>query len=402
MHPAQRLAGLTESVIREMTRLAQKHDALNLSQGFPDFDPPPKVLTAAAQALQSGNNQYAVTWGSARLRVALADKYMRYYGMAVDAETDITITCGVTEAIVAALLGVVDPGDRVIILEPAHENYLPGVLFAGGEPVWVTLSPPDFRLDEARLRAAFAQRPRAIIVNTPHNPTGRVFTPDELSLIGRLCVEYDTVAITDEIYEHIIYDGREHCPLATLPGMAQRTITTSGLSKTYAATGWRVGWVVACPRLSNAVRTVHDFLTICAPTPLQEAAAVALALPDSYYAELLWTYTARRDRMMTILEEAGFQAAPPEGAYYVMADFSAIQPDVAMPPGSLSGQASRDVAFARWLTVERKVAVVPGSSFYYDPKLGQDLVRFAFPKRLETLAEAARRLGGLGAPNPGH
>jgi aspartate/methionine/tyrosine aminotransferase len=398
MHPAQRLTGLTESVIREMTRLAEKHDALNLSQGFPDFDPPPRVLAAAAEALRSGYNQYAVTWGSARLRAALAGKYDRWYGMGVDPETDVTTTCGVTEAIIAALLGVVDPGDRVVILEPAHENYLAGVLFAGGKPIWVPLSSPDFVLDEARLRAAFAQRPRAIIINTPHNPTGRVFTRDELGLIARLCIEYDTVAITDEIYEHILYDGREHVPLATLPGMAERTITTSGLSKTYAATGWRVGWVIAPPTLSNAVRTVHDFLTICAPTPLQEAAAVALGLPDAYYAELAQAYTARRDRMMAILEDSGFRAAPPEGAYYVMADFSDVQLDLVGYARGLQGGQGDDVAFARWLTIEKKVAVVPGSSFYHDPALGRKLVRFAFSKRLETLDEAGRRLqhkGGL-------
>jgi aspartate/methionine/tyrosine aminotransferase len=256
------------------------------------------------------------------------------------------------------------------------------------------LSPPDFTLDEARLRAAFAQRPRAIIVNTPHNPTGRVFSREELSLVADLCAKYDTIAITDEIYEHIIYDGRQHVPPATLPGMAERTITTSGLSKTYAATGWRVGWVVAPPPLSNAVRTVHDFLTICAPTPLQEAAAIALALPDDYYAELARAYTARRDKMMAILEEAGFRAPPPEGSYYVMADFSAVRPDLA-DAGGVSGGArgqESDVAFARWLTVEKKVAVVPGSSFYHDPALGRRLVRFAFPKRLETLEEAGRRL----------
>ncbi len=388
MNPAQRLTGLTESVIREMTRLAEAHNALNLSQGFPDFDPPRQVLAAATEALKSGYNQYAITWGSPRLRAALADKYARWYGMAVDPETDVTITCGVTEAIIAALLGVVDPGDRVVILEPAHENYLPGVLFAGGEPLWVPLSPPDFALDETRLRAAFARRPTAIIVNTPHNPTGRVFTRRELALIADLCIEHDTIAITDEIYEHILYDGREHVPPATLPGMAERTITISGLSKTYAATGWRVGWVIAPPALSNAVRTVHDFLTICAPTPLQEAASVALALPDDYYAGLIRAYTARREKMMTILKETGFRAAPPEGAYYVMADFSAVRPEVAeQPPGD-------DVTFARWLTVEKKVAVVPGSSFYHDRALGRRLVRFAFPKRLETLEEAGRRLKG--------
>jgi aminotransferase len=239
-------------------------------------------------------------------------------------------------------------------------------------------------LDEAQLRAAFAQKPRAIVLNTPHNPTGRVFSQDELGLIADLCIEHDTIAITDEIYEHIIYDGRKHVPLATLPGMAERTMTAGGFGKTYAATGWRVAWVIASPVLSNAVRTVHDFLTICAPTPLQEAASVALGLPDSYYAQQIQDYTARRDNMMDILEEAGFRATPPEGAYYVMADFSAIQPEM------------DDVAFATWLTTERRVAVVPGTSFYNDPTPARHLVRFAFPKQLETLAQAAERLAGPG------
>ncbi len=380
MYPALRLTELTESVIREMTRLAIKHGAINLSQGFPDFDPPAELLAAGVEALRGGYNQYTISWGSARLRAALTEKYARWYGMALDPETEITVTCGVTEAIIAALLSTVDPGDRVIILEPAHENYVAGVLFAGGKPIWVTLAPPDFLLDETQLRAAFAQKPRAIVLNTPHNPTGRVLSQDELSLIAELCIKYDTIAITDEIYEHIVYDGRRHVPLATLPGMAERTITASGSGKTYAATGWRVAWVIAPPVLSNAVRTVHDFLTICAPTPLQEAVTVALGLPDSYYAEQIQAYTARREHMMDILEEAGFRATPPEGAYYVMADFSAIQPDM------------DDVAFARWLTVERKVAVVPGTSFYNDPGPARHLVRFAFPKQLETLAQAAERL----------
>ena len=382
MRAAGRLTGLTESVIREMTRLAEAHGAINLSQGFPDFDPLPPVLAAAVEALKSGYNQYAITWGSARLRTALADKYARQYGMQVDPETEVTITCGVTEAVIAALLAVVDPGDRVVILEPAHENYLPGVLFAGGKPLWVPLPPPDFALDESRLYAAFAQHPRAIILNTPHNPTGRVFTPSELSLIADLCARYGTLVITDEIYEHILYDGRQHIPPATLPNIAEQTITIGGLGKTYAVTGWRVGWVIAPSALSKAVRTIHDFLTICAPTPLQEAAAVALELPGDYYADLIRDYTARRERMMSILQESGFRAAPPEGAYYVMADFSPLRPDL------------DDVSFARWLTVERKVAVVPGSSFYHDPTLGRRLVRFAFPKRLETLEEAGRRLRG--------
>ena len=385
MVPAQRLATLSESVIREMTRLAQQHQALNLSQGFPDFDPPPEVTAAAAEALAGGHNQYSITWGSPRLRQQVAAKYAQWYGLAVDPDREVTITCGVTEAIIAALISMVNPGERVLLIDPSHENYLAGVRFAGAEPVWVSLRAPAFELDETELRAAFARRPKAIILNTPHNPTGRVFSRATLELIAGLCLEYDTLAITDEIYEHIIYDGRTHVPLATLPGMAERTITVSGLTKTYATTGWRVGWAIAPPALANPLRTVHDFLTICAPTPLQEAAVTALKLPEIYYAEVLRAYHLRRDKMMAILEESGFRAWTPEGAYYVLADFTALQPDM------------DDVAFARWLTVEKKVAVVPGSSFYRgDVTLGRGLVRFAFPKRLETLEDARRRLAAAG------
>lgn len=383
MHAARRLSGMTESIIREMTRVAMQHDAINMAQGFPDFDPPPEVLAAAVEAIQSGHNQYTITWGAASLREAIAQKYARWYAMPVDPETEITVTCGVTEAIVAALLGVIDPGDRVIVLEPAHENYLPGIIFAGGEPVWVPLAPPDFRLDEERLRDAFKQDAKAIIVNTPHNPTGRVFNRETLELIASLCVAHDVIAITDEIYEHIIYDERRHIPLATLPGMAGRTITTSGLSKTYAATGWRIAWVIAPPDLSNAVRTVKDYLTICAPTPLQHGAVAALNMPASFYDEVARSYTTRRQRMMTILDRSGFKAAPPEGAYYVLADFSAIRPDLDA------------MAFSHWLAAEKKVAVVPGDSFYHDPALGQSLVRFAFPKDLATLDIVEKRLKGL-------
>lgn len=381
MHAAQRLSHLTESVIREMTRLAQQHQALNLSQGFPDFDPPAEVLAAANAAMSDGYNQYSITWGSPHLRRQVAEKYTRWYGLAVNPDTDVTITCGVTEAMIAALLSLVNPGEEVIIIDPSHENYVAGVLFAGGQPVWVSLRPPGFELDEAELRAAFARQPRAVILNTPHNPTGRVFSRETLELVAKLCIEHNTVAITDEIYEHIVYDSRVHIPIATLPGMAERTITVSGLTKTYAATGWRVAWAIAPPNLSNPLRTVHDFLTICAPTPLQEAAVTALTLPEAYYDELIRAYHARRDKMMAILEEAGFHAWTPEGAYYVLADYSTLQPDM------------DDVTFARWLTIEKKVAVVPGSSFYRgNAALGRALVRFAFPKRLETLEEARRRL----------
>jgi len=383
MHPAQRLSTLTESVIRDMTRLAIKHGAVNLSQGYPDFDPPQAVLNAAVTAVQSGHNQYAITWGSPRLRAKIAETYGRWYDMAINPDTDVTVTCGVTEAIIAALLGIVNPGEKVIIIDPSHENYVAGVRFAGAEPIFVSMRPPLFNLDETELRAAFAQKPKAIIFNTPHNPSGRVFSRETLQLIASLCIKHDTIAITDEIYERILYDGRKHIPIATLPGMAERTITTTGLTKTYAVTGWRVAWAITSPVLSKALRTVHDFLTICAPTPLQEAAVTALTLPDDYYTEMTQAYHVRRDKMMAILEETGFRAAMPEGAYYVLADYSAIQPEM------------DEVTFANWLTTEKKVAVVPGSSFYRgNPALSQGLVRFAFAKRLDTLEEARRRLVG--------
>jgi aspartate/methionine/tyrosine aminotransferase len=381
MQPAHRLAGLTESVIREMTRLSNQYDAINLSQGFPDFDPPREVLKAAIEALKAGHNQYSITWGSPRLRAQVANSYARWYGMVLNPDTDITITCGVTEAIIAALLSTVNPGERVIILDPSHENYVAGVTFAGAEPIWVSMTPPNFVLDETELQAAFAQQPKAIILNTPHNPSGRVFNRETMQLIADLCLEHKTIAITDEIYEHIIYDGREHIPIATMPGMAEQTITISGLTKTYATTGWRVAWAIAAPALSNGLRTVHDFLTICAPTPLQEAAAFALTLPDDYYAKIAHDYHIRRDKMMAVLEEAGFNAVAPEGAYYVMAEYDAIRPGM------------DDVTFAQWLTTEKRVAVVPGSSFYRgSPEFGKRVVRFAFSKQLETLEEARRRL----------
>lgn len=383
MIPAQRLSTLTESVIRDMTRLAIKHNAVNLAQGFPDFDPPPELLNAAAKAIQGGHNQYTITWGTPGLRRQIAETYGRWYGLDLDPDAEVTVTCGVTEAIIAALLAVVNPGEKVIIIDPSHENYLAGVRFAGAEPVFVSMRPPAFHLDETELRAAFAQKPKAIIFNTPHNPSGRVFSRETLQLIADLCIQHDTIAITDEIYEKILYDGREHIPIATLPGMAERTITTTGLTKTYAVTGWRVAWAIAAPALSKPLRTVHDFLTICAPTPLQEAAVTALTLPDDYYAKMVQAYHVRRDKMMAILEETGFRAAAPQGAYYVMADYTAIQPGM------------DEVTFANWLTTEKGVAVVPGDSFYRgDPGLSQGLVRFAFAKRLDTLEEARRRLIG--------
>jgi aspartate/methionine/tyrosine aminotransferase len=384
MQPAQRLTGLQESVIREMTRLAYEHDAINLSQGYPDFPAPATVKQAAMAAIEADANQYSITWGRPALRQAIAAKLSRQYDMDwVDPDVHVTVTCGVTEAIVVALLAVANPGDEVVIIEPFHENFLPATIFSSARPVFVPLEPPDFQLDPDRLRAAFSPRTRAIIINTPHNPTGRVFTLTELTAIAELCQEFDAVAITDEIYEHIVYESHTHIPLATLPGMAERTVTIGGLSKTFAITGWRLAYAVAAEPWSTALRTVHDFTTICAPTPLQDAGAVALTLPDSYYDSLRAAYTERRDCMLSQLVQVGFAVRPPEGAYYVMADFSAITSD---------GAQGDDVAFARWMTTRARVAVVPGSSFYRTPGLGTSAVRFAFPKRLETLEIAGERM----------
>lgn len=379
--PARRLGTLRESFIREMSRLAMTHQAINLSQGFPDFDPPREVLEAAHRALDSGMNQYGMTWGIPALRQAIAAKMKRRYDLDFVPDQHITVTCGVTEAMLVTLLGLVNPEDEVIIIEPFHEGYLPATMMTGATPRFVTLEPPAYPLDPDRLRAAFNARTRAILVNTPHNPTGRVFTRAELESIAQLCQEFDVIAITDEIYEHITYDQRLHIPLATLPGMRERTVTISGFGKTYAATGWRLGYVCAPDPLSGALRAVHDFTTVCAPVPLQAACVAALNLPDSYYEQLTCDYTARREKIMAILKENDFTAQTPEGAYYVMADF-----------GAWNGFQGDDFAFARWLPAERGVAVVPGSCFYGTPGLGKRVVRFAFAKKLETLEAAGERL----------
>ncbi len=379
--PAERLHGIQESVIREMTRLALKHNAINLSQGLPDFPPPPEVLQAAQAALVEGYNQYSITWGLPETRSAIAQKIHRFYGVDVDPEYHVTVTCGVSEAIMAAVFSVVNPGDEVILFEPAHENFVPAIRFAGGKPIFIPLLPPAFEVDVDALRKAFGPRTRAVLVNTPHNPTGKVFSAEELRMIGELAETWDAVIITDEIYEHIIYDGRQHVSPLTLTGLEQRVISLGGLSKTYAMTGWRLGYAISLnPTLSTALRTVHDYLTICAPTPLQKAAVVALNLPTSYYEDLVKGYTQRRAVMMRSLHNAGFIAHPPQGSYYVLADFRAL------------GWRGDAMSFARWLTTAVGVAVVPGSAFYYTPGLGETTVRFAFPKRVETLEEAGQRL----------
>jgi aminotransferase len=380
---ARRTATFTESVIREMTRIAQQHEAINLAQGFPDFPMPEPMKEAACAAVRGDINQYAITWGSPPLRLAIAEKYRRWYGMEVDPEREITVTCGATEAMAAVFLALIDPGDEVIVVEPFYENYGPDAILAEAKPVFVPLEPPDWKLDPDRLRAAFSSRTKAIVVNTPHNPSGRVLTRDEIALIAELCIEHDVWAFTDEIYEHIRYAGNHHV-LAMWPGMRQRTVTISGLSKTFSCTGWRLGYAIAPHKESVAIRKVHDFLTVGAPAPLQAAGAVGMAFGADYYNGLALEYRARRDLLCAAIQEAGFQFTPPEGAYYVLADFSALSD---MP----------DDEFARWMTKEIGVATVPGSSFYHEAGLGRKHTRFAFCKKLETLERAAEKLADLRA-----
>jgi aminotransferase len=380
-HIARRTSVFSESVIREMTRLAMLHGAMNLAQGYPDFPAPAFIKQAAVDAINADINQYAITWGAPRLRRAIADKTRRFYGLEVDPDREVTVTCGATEAMMCAMLAVVEEGDEVIVFEPFYENYVPDAAMSGARLVFVTLRGEGFSFDPDELRRAFSPRTRAIIVNTPNNPSGKVFTRAELQQIAALCQEFDTLCITDEIYEHILYDGREHIPMATLPGMYERTITISGLSKTFSVTGWRLGYLVAPPHLTDALRKVHDFLTVGAPAPLQEAAAVAIEQADAYYAELREMYAAKRAILLDALRGAGFACHQPEGAYYIMADFSAL------------GFEGDDTAFAHHLIRDIGVAPVPGSSFYRPGSdAGSRMVRFTFSKSDETLREAARRL----------
>ncbi|MDR7484201.1 MAG: aminotransferase class I/II-fold pyridoxal phosphate-dependent enzyme [Armatimonadota bacterium] len=382
---AARVDLFTESVIREMTRLCTLHGAINLAQGFPDFDPPAELLEAAVRALREGWNQYAVTWGSPRLREAIARKVAWSNGMAVDPERHITVTCGATEAMMATLLAVVNPGDEVVIFEPFYENYGPDALLSGARlrHVRLDLSDPGIPFDRDELKAAFGPRTRAIIVNTPHNPTGKVFTREELEVIASLCRERDVLAITDEVYEHILFDGAVHVSLASLEGMAERTVTINSMSKTYSVTGWRVGWAVtANEAISDGIRRAHDFLTVGAAAALQEAGAVALAFPPSYYRALSASYQAKRDDLLAILSEAGFRCLVPRGAYYIMAGIDGFGDD-------------DDVVFTRRMIERIGVGAVPGSSFFRDPAAGRRLIRFAFPKQAATLAEVRRRLAQL-------
>jgi aspartate/methionine/tyrosine aminotransferase len=383
---SDKAARFTESVIREMTRLAQLHGAVNLSQGFPDFPAPEEVKEAARQAIAADVNQYAITWGSRSLRQAIARKFERLYGVPVDPERQVTVTCGSTEAMMATLMAVLNPGDEVVVFEPFYENYGPDAILSGAVPRFVKLRPPAWDFDPQELERAFSARTRAVIVNTPNNPTGKVFTRAEMETIAALCRRHDALAVTDEIYEHILYDGAVHIPMATLPGMAERTVTINGMSKTYSVTGWRVGWTIAPPVLTDAIRKVHDFLTVGAAAPLQEAGALALELPAGYYTALAEGYARRRDRLLPILERAGFRVYRPAGAYYAMTETGGLGWD-------------DDVAFAKHLVEKIGVAVVPGSSFYRDPADGRRQVRFAFCKKDETLDEAERRLSLL-VPRP--
>jgi aspartate/methionine/tyrosine aminotransferase len=379
---ATRTAHFVESVIREMTRLAHLHGAVNLAQGFPDFPAPASIKQAAIEAIAADHNQYPITWGTKPFRQAIAEKYRRSYGLDFDPEREITVTCGSTEAMIATLLATMNPGDEVIVFEPFYENYFPDTQMCGAVRKLVTLHPPEWSFDREELRRAFGPRTKAIILNTPNNPTGRVFQREELEFIAALCQEYNALAITDEIYEHILYDGLEHVPIMAIEGMRDRTVLINSMSKTYSVTGWRVGWTLAAPDLSASIRKVHDFLTVGAATPMQQAGVHALASEDSYYRELSAHYAERRDLILEILCEAGFKPLKPQGAYYVMADISAF------------GFAN-DRDFARHLVEKIGVAAVPGSSFFETPGVGEQWIRFCFCKKVETLEAARERLRAL-------
>jgi aminotransferase len=382
---SRKAALFTESVIREMTRLAQRHGAVNLAQGFPDFPAPAVIKDAAKAAIDADKNQYAITWGARSFREALAKKLQRTTGLDFDPEQELTVCCGSTEAMLSALLATIDEGDEVIVFEPWYENYGPDAILSGATPVYVKLRAPDWSFDRDELRRAFSPRTRGIIVNTPHNPTGKVFTREELSFIGELAVEFDALIFTDEIYEHIVYSGYQHVYPITLPGLRERTVMISGLSKTFSVTGWRLGYAIAPPEISAAIRKVHDFMTVGAPAPLQEAAATALSLPQEYFDTLGGEYERRRDLLLPFLRSAGFRPHVPNGAYYVMCEY---------PQGH--GAIRDDVEFCRYLIEHVGVATVPASSFYRkgDPEAAR-MLRFCYPKRDDTLLEAGQRLQKL-------
>lgn len=387
-HVSQKASRFTESVIREMTREAIKHGAVNLSQGFPDFPAPAEIKEAAMRAIEADVNQYAITWGARDFREAIAEKTRWYLGLDVDPETELTVTCGSTEGMIAAMMATVDPGEEVVIFEPFYENYAPDTILSDARPRYVPLRAPDWTFDRDELSSAFNERTKAIIICNPNNPTGKVFTRDELEFIAALCREHDALCFTDEIYEHILYPRPgaeiEHISMAELEGMRERTVIVNSMSKTYSVTGWRVGYCIAPPAITSAIRKVHDFLTVGAAAPLQAAGAMALRLPPAYYEHLQRDYVARRDLLLPILEEAGFKIFRPDGAYYVMTDISAFN-------------FANDVEFTRHLIQNVGVACVPGSSFYSDPTRGAQQVRFCFCKKDETLHAAAERLQKLRA-----
>jgi aspartate/methionine/tyrosine aminotransferase len=377
-----RLAEFKESVIREMTRLSLQHGAVNLAQGFPDFCAPAELKLAAQRAIADDINQYSITWGAKPFRDAICAYYRRFYKLEIDPEREVTVCCGSTEGMIASLLALLNPGDEVVLFEPFYENYWPDSQLSGAVCRYVSLRPPHWTFEPDELRAAFTERTRAVILNSPNNPTGRVFSMQELVLLAQLCEEYDTLLITDEIYEHIVFDGERHIPPITLPGLRDRCVLVNSLSKTYSVTGWRVGWVIAPPDLTDSIRKVHDFLTVGAAAPLQAAGVTALQFPDVYYAELARNYETKRNLLLGILEKAGFQCYVPKGAYYIMCDISALG-------------FSDDVELCRHLVEDIGVGAVPGSSFFSDPADGAHLIRFCFAKKPETLQAAAERLERL-------
>ena len=372
----------TESVIREMTRLAIRHGAVNLAQGFPDFAAPAEVKSAAVRAVQEDINQYAITWGAREFRRAIAERFQKDSGLAVDPEQEVTVCCGSTEAMIASLLAVVNPGEEVVVFEPFYENYGPDAIISGAVPRFVPLRPPEWTFDPEELAAAFNKRTRALILNTPNNPTGKVFSLAELEAIAEIVRRSNAFVLTDEIYQYLVYEGRRHISMAALPEMRERTITINSMSKTYSVTGWRVGYAIAPPPITQAVRKMHDFLTVGAAAPLQQAGITALQLGEGYYQKLRIDYLKRRDRLLCTLEDAGFKCFKPFGAYYIMTDIR----DFGFPD---------DVEFTRHLIEKIGVAAVPGSSFYSDPRLGSQQVRFTFCKKDTTLDEAAQRLKKL-------
>jgi len=376
---SERALRFTESVIRDMTRVCIKHKGVNLAQGFPDFPAPLEIREAAVKAIREDFNQYAITWGTPALRQAIAEKFASYNGVKMDPEKEITVCCGSTECMVASLMAIVNPGEEVIVFEPFYENYGPDTILCGATPRFITLHEPDWHFDEVELARTFNNKTKAIVINTPNNPTGKVFSREELQVIADLCQKWGVVAVTDEIYEHILYDGAKHTSMASLPGMREQTITINSISKTYSLTGWRVGWAIAPAHLTASIRKVHDFLTVGAAHPLQEGAAIALRSNADYYRTLAEEYRERRDFLLKVLEEVDFRVYRPQGAYYIMTDVAQFE-------------FKDDVACAFYLVERIGVATVPGSCFYSRPELGRTKVRFAFPKKMQTLEMAAEKL----------